>query len=75
MRGVRAKEAKRRAWATENAMSGVGKNSGSGRGQDVNEAPAEKDGPIGGHALAARPKTARSASTKKATKTPAKRAR
>jgi hypothetical protein len=30
-RGVPAEEAKRRAWATENKMSGGGKKSGSGR--------------------------------------------
>lgn len=30
-RGVPAQEAKRRAWATENKMSGGGKKSGSGR--------------------------------------------
>ena len=30
-KGVPAKEAKRRAWATENKISGGGKQSGSGR--------------------------------------------
>ena len=43
-RGVPAKEAKRRAWATENAMSGGGKKSGSGRGKKTNKAPARKGG-------------------------------
>jgi plasmid stabilization system protein ParE len=32
-RGVSRKEAARRAWATENKMSGGGKKSGSGRGK------------------------------------------
>ena len=32
-RGVPAKEAKRRAWATENKISGGGRKSGSGRKQ------------------------------------------
>lgn len=32
-RGVPAQEAKRRAWATENKISGGGKKSGSGRKQ------------------------------------------
>ncbi|OAM89648.1 transcriptional regulator [Termitidicoccus mucosus] len=32
-RGVRKKEAKRRAWATVNKLSGGGKKSGSGRKQ------------------------------------------
>lgn len=32
-RGVRKKEAKRRAWATVNKESGGGKKSGSGRGK------------------------------------------
>src|SRR6201989_1691387 len=47
-RGVPKKEAKRRAWATENAMSGGGKKSGSGRGKATNKAPAKKGGRKGG---------------------------
>lgn len=47
-RGVPAKEAKRRAWATENAMSGGGKKSGSGRGKKTNKGPARKGGKKGG---------------------------
>jgi len=43
-RGVSAKEAKRRAWATVNASSGGGKKSGSGRGKAENKAPAKKGG-------------------------------
>lgn len=46
-RGVPAKEAKRRAWATENAMSGGGRKSGSGRGKKTNKAPARKGGKKG----------------------------
>lgn len=74
-RGVPAKEAKRRAWATENAMSGGGKKSGSGRGKKTNKAPAKKGGRAGGRASAARPKAARSASAKKAAATRKRRAR
>jgi hypothetical protein len=43
-RGIRPKEAKRRAWATVNKMTGGGKKSGSGRGKRVNKAPARKGG-------------------------------
>lgn len=55
-RGVPAKEAKRRAWATENKMSGGGR----------------KGGKLGGKATAARGAKARSASAKKAAKTRAR---
>jgi hypothetical protein len=47
-RGISKKEAKRRAWATVNEMTGGGKKSGSGRGKKVNKAPAKKGGRIGG---------------------------
>jgi len=53
-RGVRPKEAKRRAWATVNRMTGGGKKSGSGRSKRVNKAPAGKGGRIGGRARAKR---------------------
>jgi plasmid stabilization system protein ParE len=43
-RGIRPKEAKKRAWATVNAMTGGGKKRGSGRGKRVNKAPARKGG-------------------------------
>ena len=46
-RGVPEKEAERRAWATENKISGGGKKSGSGRGQPQNHAPSRKGGPCG----------------------------
>ena len=72
-RGVPEGEAERRAWATVNATTGGGKKSGSGRGQGINRAPAEKGGRIGGAASAARPAAARSASAKKAARTRARR--
>jgi hypothetical protein len=49
-RGTSSGEAKRRAWATVNKMSGGGKRSGSGRGKKMNKAPARKGGRIGGRA-------------------------
>jgi len=51
-RGVRPKEAEKRAWATVNKMTGGGKKSGSGRGKRVNLAPARKGGRLGGRAKA-----------------------
>lgn len=53
-RGVRPKEAEKRAWATVNKMTGGGKKSGSGRGKKVNKAPARKGGRLGGRARAKR---------------------
>lgn len=64
-RGVPKKEATRRAWATENAMSGGGKKSGSGRGKKTNKGPAKKGGKKGGRASASRSAAARSASARK----------
>ena len=49
-RGVGKKEAERRAWATENKMSGGGKKKGSGRGKATNNSPARKGGRKGGRA-------------------------
>ncbi|MBL8799160.1 MAG: plasmid stabilization protein [Planctomycetia bacterium] len=72
-RGVPEDEAESRAWATVNAMSGGGKQSGSGRGRKTNKAPARKGGQRGGAASAARPATARSASARKAARTRARR--
>lgn len=43
-RGVSDKEAERRAWATENAISHGGRKSGSGRGREENRAPEVKGG-------------------------------
>ena len=73
-RGVPIREAERRAWATENKMSGGGKKSGSGRGKKINKAPAKKGGKKGGKASASRPAAARSASAKKAAATRKRRA-
>jgi plasmid stabilization system protein ParE len=47
-RGVSAREAKRRAWATVNKESGGGKKSGSGRGQAESHASSRKGGKKGG---------------------------
>ena len=71
-RGVRRKEARRRAWATVNKETGGGKKSGSGRGKRVNTAPSRKGGRIGGGA-AARPAATRSASARKPARTRARR--
>ncbi len=46
-RGKSADEAKRRAWATVNAMDHGGKKSGSGRGTSTNLEPARRGGRIG----------------------------
>jgi len=47
-RGLSAKTAKARAWATVNKMDGGGKKNGSGRGKKTNLAPARKGGRLGG---------------------------
>ena len=47
-RGVSAKEAKARAWATVNAIHGGGEKSGSGRGKPENKEPYRKGGRKGG---------------------------
>jgi len=49
-RGVKPKEAKRRAWATVNKTTHGGKKRGSGRGRKENHAPARKGGRKGGRA-------------------------
>jgi plasmid stabilization system protein ParE len=69
-RGVSAKEAARRAWATVNKETHGGKKSGSGRGKPEDHSPSRKGGRIGGAAAAARrPAAAKSASAKKAART------
>jgi hypothetical protein len=74
-RGVRSGEAKRRAWATVNKMTGGGKKAGgSGRGRTMNKGPAKKGGNKGGRAAASRPAAARSASARKAARTRKNRA-
>jgi plasmid stabilization system protein ParE len=47
-RGVPRKEAQRRAWATENKISGGGRKTGSGRGKAENLSPMKKGGKLGG---------------------------
>jgi plasmid stabilization system protein ParE len=47
-RGVPKKEAERRAWATENKISGGGRKRGSGRGHSTNKSPSRKGGRKGG---------------------------
>jgi len=73
-KGVPAKTAKSRAWATVNASTGGGKKSGSGRGKKTSNAPAKKGGKKGGAASAARSTAAKSASAKKGAATRKKNA-
>jgi len=68
-KGVSAKEAEARAWATVNKDDGGGKKSGSGRGKDTGHPAAHKGGVKGGRASAARPAAERSASARKAAAT------
>jgi hypothetical protein len=50
-RGVSKEEAERRAWATENKISGGGRQpGGSGRGRGSNKGPSKKGGKKGGKA-------------------------
>lgn len=65
-RGIGAKEAERRAWATVNKETRGGKKSGSGRGKKSNYASSRKGGQLGDRAAAKRPAAARSASARKA---------
>lgn len=71
-RGVSEPEAKRRAWATVNKMTGGGRKGGSGH-ETTNKEPAKKGGKKGGQASANHPAVERSASAKKAAKTRANR--
>ena len=71
-RGVPRKEAEARAWATVNASSGGGKNSGSGRGKAVDNSPARKGGR---RAAASRSGADRSAAAKKGWETRRRNAR
>src|SRR5215218_465608 len=64
-RGVPAKAAKSRAWATVNKESGGGNKSGSGRGKPDTKASSKKGGKKGGAASASRTAAERSASAKK----------
>ena len=65
-RGVPAREAARRAWATVNKETGGGKKSGSGRGKAENRSASRKGGRLGGRAAASRSAAAKSASARKA---------
>ena len=71
-RGTSKPEAKRRAWATVNKMTGGGKKSGSGRGKAENKEPAKKGGRKGGAASGGRSAAERSASARKAARTRAR---
>ena len=66
-RGLPAREAERRAWATVNKDDGGGKRvGGSGRGKSTGHPAAHKRGRIGGAASAARSPARKSAAAKKA---------
>jgi plasmid stabilization system protein ParE len=69
-RGVSAKEAKSRAWATVNKESGGGNKSGSGRGKPDTHESARKGGRKGGSSRSA---SDRSAAAKKGWETRRKR--
>jgi plasmid stabilization system protein ParE len=71
-RGVGAKEAARRAWATVNKESGGGKKSGSGRGTPTSHASSRKGGRIGGSSQS---HVSRSAAAKKGWQTRRRRGR
>ncbi|MGE0035945.1 MAG: plasmid stabilization protein [Xanthobacteraceae bacterium] len=73
-RGIKKKEAERRAWATVNKETGGGKKSGSGRGKKVSHASSRKGGRLGGRASAQRSAAARSRSARKAAATRKRRA-
>lgn len=74
-RGLPAKEAERRAWATVNEETHGGKKpGGGGRGKTEDHLPSRKGGRLGGQASAARPKSQRSASARKAAATRKSRA-
>ncbi len=73
-RGVRQKEAERRAWATVNKETHGGKKSGSGRGTEEDHSPSRKGGRLGGKASGGRPAVLRTRSAKKAARTRKRRA-
>lgn len=69
-KGVSAKEAESRAWATVNKDDGGGKQpGGSGRNRETGHPAAHKGGEKGGKASASRPAAERSASARKAAAT------
>jgi plasmid stabilization system protein ParE len=57
-KGVPAKEAERRAWATVNKDDGGGKKSGSGRGKSTGHPATHRGGEKGGKAEASRKRNA-----------------
>lgn len=57
-RGVKKKEAERRAWATVNKSDKGGKKSGSGRGKKSSKASSRKGGKKGGRKSGGRKKKA-----------------
>lgn len=65
-KGVKGKEAARRAWATVNKESGGGKKSGSGRGKTENRSASKKGGRKG---AAAQSRATRVKAGKKAART------
>jgi plasmid stabilization system protein ParE len=71
-RGVSAREAKSRAWATVNRETGGGKKSGSGRGRKTSHASSRKGGRKGGSSQS---HAKRSAAAKKGWETRRRRAR
>jgi plasmid stabilization system protein ParE len=68
-RGLPAKEAERRAWATVNKETGGGNKSGSGRIVPDTHVSSKKGGRLGGAAAAARSPAQKSASARKAAAT------
>ena len=74
-RGLSAKEAAGRAWATVNKDDGGGKKpGGSGRGKSTGHPAAHRGGVLGGEASASRAASERSASARKAAATRNKKA-
>ena len=71
-RGVPARAAERRAWATVNKMDHGGKKSGSGRGKPTDKGPARTGGRLGGARSASRPTASKSAAARKAARTRAR---
>ena len=72
-RGLPKKEAERRAWATVNKVHHGGeKPGGGGHGRSDDRSVYKRAGDKGGRAAASRPKSARSASARKAAQTRAR---
>lgn len=69
LRGIPAKQAESRAWATVNKETHGGQASRSGRGKADNPAPAGKGGKRGGAAQTDRPAKDRAASARRAMET------